>query len=187
MGYVDPISVINLLEQRRDLELVTRNPLCIKLNCCDSTCTATGYITKSQKLESFTIILGELEKHHKIDNMKVVCPTRVTPCEFCSDPVQAVLPNHVTKRLPRIASICGVSAVCQNCHYWTDGTSYFLVGTLCCDQNFSLSSNSKPGLISAFDSYIKTCTHYIDSDGFKGIHVKLHPTITKCPLCVRQL
>jgi len=190
MVYSDPISVLHQLVQRRDVEFTTRNPLSIKFNCCSTTCTAPGYVTKHQKVESFAEILDKLEKHHKIvssPTLRVICPVRVTPCTFCSDPSQSVMPEHVTRRLPRIASVCGMTAVSQICHYWSDGNLHHAVGTLCCDQNFSLSCDSKPGLLAAFETYITTTTHYINGEGNKGIHVKLHPTITNCPLCKRQL
>jgi len=190
MVYSDPVSVLHQLVQRRDVEFVTRNPLSVKLNCCPSTCTASGYITKHQKAESFAAILKELETHHKIvstPTIRVVCPNRVAPCEFCSHPMRAVMPDHIVRRLPHISSVCGMAAVCQVCHYWTDGEKHFAVGILCCDQEFTLQSDSRSGLINAFETFVKSSTHYIDNEGIEGIHVKLHPSIIFCPLCARLL
>jgi hypothetical protein len=190
MACVDPISVLHQLERRRDVEFISLNPLLIRLNCCSLTCTAVGYTTKQMKSASYAAILTEIVKDHKIIGdhaSKLVCPNTTGPCEFCSEPEQSTLSRHITWRLPRLTNIWGMSSVCQICHYWTDGTSHYAIGTLCCDLQFSLMSDSKTGLAAAFETFIRSSDHYINVGGIEGMHTQLHPNITSCPLCKRQL
>lgn len=187
----DPISVLHQLEQRGDLVFTTANPLSVKLNCCAITSSADGYATKRQKAESYSTVLSQLEGvgHSVIDSppARLVCPNKIMPCEFCSDPKPSELTGHITRRMPKVNSICGISALCEVSHYWTNGSEHFAVGSLCCNQSFSLRCPSKACLYAAFETFLEASDHFIKTDGVSGLHVRLHSSISSCPLCDRKL